>query len=148
MRLVVDASVALKWYLAHRDGELHVGEAVAVGKAIESGISELFAPPHWVIEVLSVLSRLEAELVDIALMQLTDMSPMIISNPSVLRRATDLAIRYNHHLFDTHYHAVALETGATLITADDRYFAKAHGEGHIVLLRDFQPPDESPSKSP
>ncbi|MEQ1576698.1 MAG: type II toxin-antitoxin system VapC family toxin [Hyphomicrobium sp.] len=144
MRLVVDASVALKWYLAHRDGELHVGEAAAVGAIIESGSSKLFAPPHWVIEVLSVLSRLEPQFVDVALLQLTDMTPTIISNASVLRRAADLSILYNHHLFDTLYHAVALETGATLVTADDRYFAKAQSEGHITLLRDFQPPLGTP----
>lgn len=146
MRLVVDASVALKWYLAHRAGERHVGEAVALGEVIDTAGTVLFAPPHWVIEVLSVLSRMEPQLVDIAIVQLGDMAPTIISNPSILRRAADLSIRHNHHLFDTLYHAVALETGATLVTADDRYFAKASGEGHIVLLRDFKPPTESPSK--
>ena len=146
MRLVVDASVALKWYLAHRAGELHVDKAVAVGDVIESAGTVLFAPPHWVIEVLSVLSRMEPQLVDIAIVQFGDMSPTVIANPSVLRRAADLSIRLNHHLFDTLYHAVALETGATLVTADDRYFAKASGEGHIVMLKDFKPPAESPVK--
>jgi predicted nucleic acid-binding protein len=41
------------------------------------------------------------------------------------------------HLFDTLYHAVALETGATLVTADERYYETARGEGNITLLSDF-----------
>mgnify|MGYP001811251789 CR=1 FL=1 len=59
----------------------------------------------------------------------------------------DLAIRLNHHLFDTLYHAVALHTSrAVLITADRRYFTKAEPIGHIVLpddpgLTDDQHPD-------
>lgn len=147
MRLVVDASVALKWYLAYRDGEHHIAEAVTVGEVIERADTVLFAPPHWVIEVVSVLSRVEPQLVDVAILQFADLTPIIHSNPSVLRRAASLSNRYSHHLFDTLYHAVALETGATLVTADDRYFAKAHGEGHIVMLRDFKPPAESPRKT-
>jgi predicted nucleic acid-binding protein len=47
-------------------------------------------------------------------------------DPNVIRRATRLAIETNHHLFDTLYHAVALEhEDAVLVTADDRYYGKA-----------------------
>jgi len=53
--------------------------------------------------------------------------------------ALDLAIRYQHHLFDTLYHAVALHTpGATLITADRRYYGKARDIGQINLLADWE----------
>lgn len=40
----------------------------------------------------------------------------------------------DHHLFDTLYHATALETGAVMLTADRRYHDKAAGLGHIRLL--------------
>lgn len=54
--------------------------------------------------------------------------------------ALDLTVRYQHHLFDTLYHAVALHTpGAVLITADERYYAKARLEGQISLLANFSP---------
>jgi predicted nucleic acid-binding protein len=44
-------------------------------------------------------------------------------DPNVMRRATSLAIETNHHLFDTLYHAVALEhEDALLVTADERYY--------------------------
>jgi Ca2+-binding RTX toxin-like protein len=45
-----------------------------------------------------------------------------------------------HHLFDTLYHAVALQTpGALCVTADRRYLAKAHPVGQIAWLGDYQP---------
>ena len=53
------------------------------------------------------------------------------------RRAVDISIALNHHLFDTLYHAVALEEGATLVTADAAYFAKAKDLGGVELLAEF-----------
>ena len=53
-------------------------------------------------------------------------------------RAISLATQLNHHLFDTLYHALALETPiARFVTADRRYFAKAQHLGQIVWLPDF-----------
>jgi predicted nucleic acid-binding protein len=65
------------------------------------------------------------------------MKPTTIQGVPVLKRAADLSISLNHHLFDTLYHAVALEEGATLVTADDAYFDKAKHLGGIELLADF-----------
>jgi predicted nucleic acid-binding protein len=137
MRLVVDASVALRWFLKGKPGELHVDKAEAVAATIAQSPTELFAPVHWGAEVISVLARFEPDLVDDALVELDDMRPVINAGVPVLRRAADLSIALNHHLFDTLYHAVALEEGATLVTADEAYFNKARDRGAIQLLRDF-----------
>ena len=147
MRIVVDASVALKWYLKDRPEEQYVEQAIKIGDLIESGGLELFAPPHWQFEVIAVLARLAPHTIDEAIVELPAMCKPSLPVSSVLRRAAGLAIRLNHHLFDTLYHAVALDTGATLVTANERYFAKASSEGHIVMLRDFKPPAESPRKT-
>jgi predicted nucleic acid-binding protein len=48
-----------------------------------------------------------------------------------------LAIDLGHHLFDTLYHAVALESEACLVTADDRYHRKAEALPGIRHLRDW-----------
>lgn len=56
---------------------------------------------------------------------------------AVLTRACSLAIDLEHHLFDTLYHAVALESDACLITADDRYHHKAKVLPGIQHLRDW-----------
>ena len=59
-------------------------------------------------------------------------------NPNVIRRATSLAIETNHHLFDTPYHAVALEhEDAILVTADERYYGKSTSYGTIRTLHDW-----------
>lgn len=137
MKLVVDASVALKWYLAFRPNEQHIQEAAAVGEAILTGYAELIAPSHWSLEVIAVLARTEPHLVDQALLELESMRPKIIAQPHVVKRAAQLSVQLNHHLFDTLYHAVALETGAALVTADLSYFEKAKALGSITLLADF-----------
>jgi predicted nucleic acid-binding protein len=50
----------------------------------------------------------------------------------------EMAIQLRQHLFDTLYHAVALETAdAVLITADERYFRAARSIGGIARLKDW-----------
>ena len=61
-----------------------------------------------------------------------------VDDPRLLRRACEMAIDLKQHLFDTLYHAVALETpGAMLITADERYFRAARSIGGISRLKDW-----------
>jgi predicted nucleic acid-binding protein len=133
VRLVVDASVSVKWFFA----EVGAAEAAAVAAAIERSGTDLLAPCHWTIEVVAVVARLDPGIVEDALLFLDDMRPVLIHTHPVIKRAADLAIALNHHLFDTLYHAVALEEGATLVTADEVYFAKAKDLGAIIPLADF-----------
>lgn len=137
MKIVVDASVALKWFLRGRPTELYVAQAEAVGVVIERSGTELFAPAHWVAEVIAVLARTEPAVVDDALILLDDMQPVIVADVPLLKRAAALSNALGHHFFDTLYHAVALEVGATLVTADEAYFGKAKGLGAIERLADF-----------
>lgn len=137
MKLVVDASVAVKWFVGGRLDEPFLAQAEAVGAMIGRGGTQLFAPGHWIAEVIAVLARLDGSAVNGALLLLDDMRPVVVSSLSVMRRAADLSIALNHHLFDTLYHAVALEEGATLVTADEAYFGKAKDLGGIELLADF-----------
>lgn len=135
MRLVVDASVALKWFLSA--GEANVDRARAVAAMIERSGTVLFAPPHWAAEVAAVLARIEPSVMDDALLFLDDMRPITVGGMQALKRAADMSVALNHHLFDTLYHAVALEEGATLVTADEVYLGKAQGLGGISSLADF-----------
>jgi len=137
VKLVVDASVAVKWFIGARPDEPYWAEALAVAAAIERSETELLTPCHWAAEVIGVLVRVEPGVVDDALLLLDDMRPTLIHSVPLLKRAADIAIALNHHLFDTLYHAVALEEGATLVTADETYFAKAEALGGIQRLADF-----------
>jgi predicted nucleic acid-binding protein len=137
VKLVVDASVALKWFLGANPRELDLDQAQVVAAAIERSDTELLAPPHWEAEVAAVLARVEPSLIEEALLLLCDMRPTTIGDMHVLKRAADMSVALNHHLFDTLYHAVALEEGGTLVTADDVYYAKAKDLGAIVPLARF-----------
>ena len=90
MKLVVDASVALKWFLQ-----------------------------------------------DAALVDLRSLSQELPTTDADYVRAMELSHRLNQHLFDALYHAVALERGAVLVTADERYHTAAAAEGAILRLSDF-----------
>jgi predicted nucleic acid-binding protein len=139
MKLVVDASVALKWYLNHREAEQDVERAAAVGRAIEKPNARLFSPTHWVLEVVSVLARIEPELAEVAIRELADIGPTIVNGSNVISRAARMASDLKRHMFDTMYHAVAIECGAQLVTADLQYFNSARHLGHIISLPRFEP---------
>ena len=61
-----------------------------------------------------------------------------IGRATIWRLATTLSVDLPHHLFDTLYHAVALETDSVLITADYRYLAKANHLGAVAGLADWR----------
>ena len=57
----------------------------------------------------------------------------------VLRRGLELGIELKQDLFDTFYHAVALENqDGVLITADQRYLRAARTKGQIMDLMDWK----------
>lgn len=144
MKLVVDASVAVKWFVGARPGEQDVAQAATLSRLLDKPETELYAPIHWGIEILAVLARVDPSLVDDALLVLHDMRPLIRNEPAVIRRAADLAVHLRHHMFDTLYHAVALEAGALLVTSDKVYYDKARSLGSVAWLATFQVPPSAP----
>lgn len=135
---VVDASVATKWFLAGAPNESDTDKALLLLDLAVGGSARFLQPPHWIGEVAGVLARrAPATAADnIEDMLLFEFCATAV-NAHVYRRAIALSQDLDHHLFDTLYHAVALEEGATLITADERYYTKAASLGGIVLLKDF-----------
>ena len=133
--VVVDASVALKWFFRLRDNELDVEHALALLMDIDDARIQMLQPAHFIAEVAAVLAREKPREAHDDLLDLINIERRTIDTPDIHATALDLAIRYQHHMFDTLYHAVALHTpGATLITADRRYYEKAQAEGQISLL--------------
>ena len=137
MKLVVDASVAVKWVLRDRPGELDVDRASALLGEIARRSVIAVEPVHWVSEVIGVITRLKPDRAPATIALLTHARFATVSSRAAYRRAAELSIALNHHLFDTLYHAVALEEQATLVTADEACFGKAKDLGAIRLLRDF-----------
>lgn len=141
IRYVVDASVAVKWFFQMAEDEGDLEPAIALLRANQNGEALFFQPPHFMAEVAAVLARkktLDEARADVS--DLLDFDLQRVESTGVYMTACDLAIRLNHHVFDTLYHAVALHTPeATLVTADWRYFDKARSIGQIVRLGQIVP---------
>jgi predicted nucleic acid-binding protein len=140
VKVVLDASVLLKWLLDDPETEPDTERATALVQSVTAGDSEMLQPFHWLAEVAAVLARLNPATATDDVLKLRAMEIPVSDEVGVLERACRLAIDTEQHLFDTLYHAVALESeDAVLITADERYLAKGRKYGSIVSLRNWVP---------
>ena len=138
MNLVVDASVALKWFFRQRDDEADIDAALELLRGVLDDRVKLIQPPHFIAEMGAVLARETPGTARAALHDLLDIEMQLMDAEAVYSTAVDLSLRLRHHLFDTLYQAVALESAdGVLVTADERYYRKASGVGRIVRLADF-----------
>ena len=141
MIVVVDASVALKWFLKQHQDEPDTVPATKILLGIHGDRVRMVEPPHFLAEVMSVLARRYPESALQDLEDLVQIKWEIAESVPIYSLAMKLSTLLQHHMFDTLYHATSLLTkGATLVTADDRYYAKAKGHGSIVRLSDFALP--------
>lgn len=138
MNLVLDASVALKWFF-RSDDEVDADAALEILDALSAGAVQIYQPPHFVAEMAAVLAREKsaAAYEDLADLQALLWEP--VEAKGIYDIAVDLSIRLEHHLFDTLYHATALSvTDAVLVTADRRYWRNARAVGKILMLSELQ----------
>ncbi len=140
MICVVDASVAVKWFVegdwALREDDIE--PALEILKASTRGTLDFYQPLHFLAEVAAVVSRLQPDQAQQHIDNLAQLNITWAAPTVAYALAIELARQLDHHLFDTLYHAVALSIpGAVLITADRRYFAKAQHLGQIAWLADF-----------
>jgi len=134
MKRVIDASVVVKWFAEPLKDEENVHEALSLLRSVERGELDVIQPLHWKAEVISVLARRHSDSVGSAIHLMEGLELQVLDSMDVYSRAANLSVSMNHHLFDTLYHAVALELGAELVTADMKYYNKARGLGSISLL--------------
>lgn len=141
MTVVVDASVVIKWLLQDPEREAETEKATQLMDSITRGDLTALQPTHWLAEVGAVLARESPETAADDVTMLNAFELPAADDPLVLRRGVELAIELKQHLFDTYYHAVALETpDTTLVTADERYLRAARAKGHIIHLMDWNGP--------
>ena len=138
MIAVVDASVVIKWLLQDPEREADTEMATRLMEKVASGELSSIQPAHWILEVGAVLARVSPDTAadDVTLLAALDLPTT--DDPLIVRRGTELASELRQHLFDTFYHAVALENADTmLVTADERYLRAAHGKGRIMHVTDW-----------
>lgn len=135
--VVLDASVTVKWVLRDAEREPDTDVAEALMHSVILGEHEVLQPMHWLAELAGVLARIAPATAVNDLVKIQAMNLRVTDGPEILRRACEMAIETGLHVFDTLYHAIALETADTvLITADETYMRKAKHYGRIQLLRD------------
>ena len=138
MRLVVDASVAVKWLIAEDDSEA-ARELAASGE-------ELHAPRLMACEVANALWR-KARLGEIArgdagamLAAVQDMPVRWGADEAVCADAARIALALDRPVYDCVYLALAHRIGAVVVTADLRFAnvlaPTEHGEA-VVTLADY-----------
>ena len=135
---VIDASVAVKWFIPDVAVETDIDRALQLLVSAQRDEARFLQPPHWVSEVAAVLVRLAPKTVGSSVEALMALAFVKTANDvGHYQRAISLAMKLDHHLFDTLYHAVAFEEKATLITADRKYYDKAKRLGSILMLEEF-----------
>jgi predicted nucleic acid-binding protein len=136
--IVVDASVIIKWLLQDPEREAGTDRATQLMNSIVKGDLPVLQPTHWLIEVGAVLARESPATAADDITMLKALELPVIDEPKVLQRGVELGIELKQHLFDTFYHAVALENeDSVLVTADQRYLRAAQSKGRIIDLMDW-----------
>ena len=135
IRVVADASVAVKWAFPFRDDEEGGAKALALLDRFRRGETGLQQPPHWLAEVAAVISRRSPTTAREDIELLYALRVPVVDSPELYALGCELAVALDQHVFDTLYHAVALlSPECTLVTADERYYRKARKLGAISLL--------------
>ncbi|MCF7985248.1 MAG: type II toxin-antitoxin system VapC family toxin [Thiohalocapsa sp.] len=137
MTLVLDASVVVKWLFNDPERESDTARATALMSAVARGGCDVLQPPHWLLEVAAVIARETPARAEQDVRMLEALALPARMDSAILARACRLSVDLRHHLFDTLYHAVALECGATLVTADERYYRKVQTSVWVKHLRDW-----------
>ena len=138
MKIVIDASVTIKWVLSDKPDEQDVHLALQLLALVDDGVVDAVQPEHWMAEVLAVVVRFDRARLRSTVQLLRAMPKHLVASDSIYEKAGEMAADLDHHLFDTLYHAVALKSDATFVTADEKYYAKALHFGGIQRLADLR----------
>ena len=133
-RLVIDASVAVKWYTLEENRD----KAQKIMQAHIDGELALTAPTLLAYEVINALrynpsltpEDQEKAAAALFLMGIELKPP----TQELMMKATQLANRYNTTIYDAVYLALAIQQDTTLVTADKGLAEKAQETGRITEL--------------
>lgn len=139
--VVVDASVALKWFVQE--------EGTPSALSMLASADALIAPELVIAEMcnaawrMSQTGRMTKEQAMIVAAQAGRLFHETVSLDSLSVRASQLAFLLDHPAYDCFYLALAEQRRTAVITADRRFAAKTRGtawDGRVVLLADVPQP--------
>ena len=121
MKLVVDASVAVKWFVDERGADRAAalqGQSLCAPDLIFAEVGNAL----WRLQRQKVLSAADySQAVDGLRVAPLTVAPLVELLPS----AAKLAVELDHPLYDCFYLALAMREGCPLVTADQRLAALA-----------------------
>ena len=123
MTLIVDASVALKWYLSD---EPHAARARSI---LDSG-ETLIAPDLVIAEVCNAAwlgaraGRMAQSQAEAIARSLASLFEALVGGSALAERAVAIASQLNHPVYDCFYLALAENRDVLLVTADTRLLSK------------------------
>lgn len=136
---VVDASVAVKWFMREREADR--GAAFALRRRHVEGQTRLIVPELFLLEVPNAIKfakrATEDELAHVVA-TLHDLDLQIERHSwDVLRKTNAIAWAYNLTWYDGLYVALAEVLGYPLITADEALMRKMRGHSIVVRLKEL-----------
>jgi predicted nucleic acid-binding protein len=142
---VIDASVAVKWYL---NDEEHEAQAKQLLTRLSSGQAVLAAPAQIHYEVPSALlaanrrrePRLSKEEAEHALVEFLATEITLYHTADLIIAALPLVYQHDIALYDAVYLALAQQLDVPLITADRRLHQRIRNLPAVVWLGDYAPP--------
>jgi predicted nucleic acid-binding protein len=133
--LVPDASVILKWVL--KTDEADAEKALSLLSSWVAGEVEILLPSLWVYEVGNIVGRKNPQRSgEIMTLLLGYRFPEAKTDAPLVAATLEIMRTCNVTFYDAAYHAVAMSAGGSFVTADEVYFRKGEGLGHVVLLGD------------
>jgi predicted nucleic acid-binding protein len=138
-RLVLDASVAVKWYLPAAQEPLS-SEAFLLLRDYKSARVDLLVPGLFFAEFANILwkacwhRRCDAATADFAIGEVLRARFRTISSSSLVEEALQLARLYNRTVYDCLYIALAIRTNTQVVTADERLANAVAGHLPVVWL--------------
>jgi predicted nucleic acid-binding protein len=123
--VVVDASVAVKWFLPE-NGEALVSEALALLDAYDKEEVRFVVPDLFYVETASAIwkavrvGRVPQAFGDQSLVLLTQREFPTVPSLKLLDKAFQIATAHGRTVYDCLYVALAVQTNSQLITADER----------------------------
>lgn len=123
--VVVDASVAVKWFLPE-NGEVLADQAFALLNKYEKNEVQFVVPDLFYVEIASAIwkavrvGRVPRAYGDQALLLLFQREFTTVPSLKLLEQAFRIATDYGRTVYDSLYVALAVQTNSQLITADER----------------------------
>jgi len=122
--VVLDASVAVKWFLPEKVETL-TREALALMDGCRKKEIQIIVPDLFWVEFASVLRKAirrgnySKDSADAALATMKDLDFPTVSSLELLEKAFEIAMTFERTVYDSIYVALAVQTQSQLITADE-----------------------------